>query len=194
MITVFTDALNFSDTIIYMEYLDILNEKGEKTGEVKSYEEAHKNGLIHRAVHVWIVNQKGELLIQKREKNRVAYPGYWDISAAGHVSTGKTSLEAAQQEVREELGLTLIASDFQYLFTLEEHIVINNGTYINNEFQDVYLVKKEVSFSEINLVDGEVEEVKFIPIHAFEKWAAGKEELMVPHEEEYQRLFEYIKV
>lgn len=38
-----------------------------------------------------------DILIQKREKNRVAYPGYWDISASGHVSAGESSLEAAQR-------------------------------------------------------------------------------------------------
>lgn len=169
-----------------MEYLDILDEKGNKTGEVKSYDEAHQKGLTHMAVHVWFVNSNGEILIQKREKNRVAYPGYWDISASGHVSAGESSLEAAQKETREELGVACEEGDFKYLFTLEEHIVINNGTYINNEFQDVFLVQKDISISDIKFTDGEVEAVKFVSLEEFKKYTTSTD--MVPHAEEYERL------
>jgi isopentenyldiphosphate isomerase len=79
-----------------IEYLDILDNNGNKTGETRSYDEVHEKGLIHRTVHVWILNSKKELLVQKRSKDRRAHPDYWDISAAGHISAGQTSLEAAQ--------------------------------------------------------------------------------------------------
>ena len=177
-----------------MEYLDILDNKGTKTGEVKSYDEAHQTGLVHKAVHVWLLNSKNELLIQKREMNRRAYPLYWDISAAGHISTGQTSIEAAQREVEEELGLKILESEFVYLFTLEEHIILNNGTYVNNEFQDVFLVKKDIDCSQIKLTDGEVEEVRFLNLEEFRKWTEGDGELLVPHKDEYLRLLEYIKL
>jgi len=175
-----------------MEYVDILDDKGNKTGQVKSCEEAHHFGLIHRTVHVWILNSKNELLIQKRERNRKAYPLYWDISASGHISAGQTSLEAAQRETKEELGLDVSKSEFEYLFTLEEHIVLNDGTYINNEFQDVYLVKKDVDNSRMKLDNREVEEVKFLTVDEFKKWVDGKGEPMVPHEKEYRQLMNYI--
>ena len=175
-----------------MEYVDILDDKGNKTGQTKSFDEVHQAGLIHRTVHVWILNSKNELLIQKRERNRKAYPLYWDISASGHISAGQTSLEAAQRETKEELGLDVSESEFEYLFTLEEHIVLNDGTYINNEFQDVYLVKKDIDNSRIKLTDGEVEEVKFLTVGEFKKWVDGKGEPMVPHEKEYRQLMNYI--
>ncbi len=177
-----------------MEYLDILDNKGNKTGETKSYEEAHEKGHIHKAVHVWIMNSNREILIQKRQKNKKAYPGYWDISAAGHISAGQTSLEAAQRETEEELGINFPESDFKYLFSLEEHIILNNGTYINNEFQDIFLVKEDINISDIKLTDGEVEAVKFLSIEDFKKWIEGdgEGEPVVPHEEEYRLLLNYI--
>lgn len=176
-----------------MEYLDILDDKGNKTGESKSYEEAHEKGFIHRTVHVWILNSKKELLIQKRAMNRRAHPGHWDISAAGHISAGQTSLEAAQREVEEELGIKIPESKFEYLFTGESHSVLNNGTYVNNEFQDVYIVPTDLDLSTIKLEkDGEVEEVRFLSIDEFKKWINGNGELMVPHEEEYTKLVEHL--
>ena len=105
------------------EYFDILNEKGEKTGESRSKKEAHEKGLIHRTAHVWILNSKKELLLQKRASGLRVYPDCWDISAAGHISAGQTSLEGAKREVEEELGLSLPDNMFVYLFTVQENIL-----------------------------------------------------------------------
>ncbi len=170
------------------EYLDILNKRGEKTGVSRSYKDAHREGLTHRTAHVWFLNPKNELLLQKRSANKVAYPNHWDISAAGHVSAGQTSLEAAKRETKEELGLTLPDSAFEYLFTVEEYVVLNNGTYVNNEFQDVYLVHEDTDLSSMNLAADEVSEVRWVPIADFKTWVDGDGELMVPHAEEYSQL------
>jgi isopentenyldiphosphate isomerase len=177
-----------------MEYLDVLDTKGNKTGETRSYDECHKKGFIHRAAHVWIMNDKNEILIQKRSKNKEAHPGLWDISAAGHVSAGQTSVEGAQREVEEEVGLKIPESDFAYLFTLENHSILNNGTFVNNEFDDVYLVKTNVDLSGIKIDPIEVEAVKFLDISAFKKWITGEGEPMVRHTEEYRRLLEHLNV
>src|SRR3954469_11119213 len=96
---------------IMPEYLDILNKKGEKTGETQTYELAHKHGLVHRSVHVWVVNSRKQILVQKRSSNKQAYPNYWDISAAGHISAGQTSLEGAQMETQQEIGMSLVDKD-----------------------------------------------------------------------------------
>lgn len=46
-----------------MEYFDETNEKGEITGKVVSRQDAHKYGYWHHVVHIWIVNDKGEILL-----------------------------------------------------------------------------------------------------------------------------------
>lgn len=172
--------------------MDILDAEGEKTGESKSYDEAHRVGLIHRTVHVWFLNSKNELLLQKRSANKRAYPDNWDISAAGHISAGQTSLEAAKRETEEELGVDLSGSDLKYLFTVEEHVVLNNGTYVNNEFQDVYLVRSDVNLSELKLPADEVSEVRWVGIEEFKLWIKGEGEKLVPHEEEHVRLLNHL--
>lgn len=176
------------------EYLDILDENGNKTGESRSYEEAHEKGLIHRTVHVWILNTEGKVLIQKRAKDRRAHPGHWDISAAGHISAGQTSLEAARREVLEELGIEIPESNFKLLFTVRSQSVLNNGTYVNSEFQDVYIVKADLKEVNIKLEkNGEVEQIKFVSISKFKDIISGKGEPVVPHKEEYAGLLEFIE-
>jgi len=175
------------------EYLDILNEKGEMTGESRSYNEAHEKGLIHRSAHVWILNSKKELLLQKRASDRKAHPDYWDISSAGHISAGQTSLEGAKRELEEELGLSLPDNMFKYLFSLEQRKVLNNGTYINNEFNDIYLVNFDIPLEKIKFDKGEVSDVKWVSIDEFKLFISDNEKYkLVPHEEEYRRLLDCI--
>ncbi|MBI4281803.1 hypothetical protein HY625_03210 [Candidatus Uhrbacteria bacterium] len=58
-----------------MEYLDVLDANGNPTGKKKSHATIHRDGDWHRAVHVWIVNDQQQLLVQKRSETKPAYPG-----------------------------------------------------------------------------------------------------------------------
>lgn len=68
--------------------------------------EVHGNNLRHRAVHLFIFNCIGELLLQKRSRWKDRHPGLWDSSAAGHVEAGEAYDESAARELREELGIS----------------------------------------------------------------------------------------
>ncbi|MGV7468041.1 NUDIX domain-containing protein, partial [Mycobacterium kansasii] len=63
----------------------------------------HRDGDYHRAVHVWIYCEStNELLLQKRSDCKDSWPGQWDISSAGHISAGDSSLITARRELHEE--------------------------------------------------------------------------------------------
>ncbi len=98
-----------------MEYLDVLDEKGNPTGEKKSRTEIHRDGDWHQSAHIWIMNSKHELLMQKRSPNVENEPNLWDISSAGHIPTGANALDTAMREVREELGLILSSDIFSQM-------------------------------------------------------------------------------
>lgn len=70
-----------------------------------SRSECHSKGLIHRSVHVIVVNDKGEVFLQKRSMKKDLYPGYYTCSATGHVEYGESYEEAARRELMEELGI-----------------------------------------------------------------------------------------
>ena len=54
------------------EYLDILDEQGNKTGKTKLRSEVHHDGDWHKSVHIWILNSKGDVLLQRRSLTKGA--------------------------------------------------------------------------------------------------------------------------
>ena len=50
------------------EKLDVLNKRGEFTGNVATREECHREGLWHRAVYGFIIDKNSNVLLQKRSK------------------------------------------------------------------------------------------------------------------------------
>lgn len=84
--------------------IQIVDENNNPTGGATK-QEAWRNGLIHRVVRISILNQRSDLLVQKRSLQKELFPGRWDNSAAGHVDVGETYEQAALRELHEELGL-----------------------------------------------------------------------------------------
>ncbi|MCQ8105725.1 NUDIX domain-containing protein [Methylomonas sp. SURF-2] len=78
--------------------------------------EIHALSLRHRAVHILVFNRDGQLLLQKRSRNKDLNQGLWDSSAAGHVDQGEDYADCAPRELREELGIDAALTD---LFKLE---------------------------------------------------------------------------
>ena len=69
--------------------------------------EVHGNNLRHRAVHILIFNEAGELYLQQRSRWKDRHPLKWDSSAAGHVAFRESYDETARRELKEELGTTV---------------------------------------------------------------------------------------
>jgi len=65
----------------------------------------HQQGLLHRAVHMFVFNKRKELFLQKRSRLKDIHPRVWDSSAAGHLNTGEDYEAAAVRELDEELGI-----------------------------------------------------------------------------------------
>lgn len=93
----------------------------------------HRDNLLHRAVHILLVNVRGELLLQKRSYRKDRYPGCWDSSASGHVDAGESYVECAARELQEEIAaqanLVELASVPASSATGHEFIHIFGGTH-----------------------------------------------------------------
>ncbi len=77
-----------------------VDDQDKVLGEI-TREKAHREGLIHRIAVIYVVNEKGEILVNERAED-----GHLDHSSAGHVDVGESYLKAAKRELEEELGIS----------------------------------------------------------------------------------------
>ena len=102
--------------------------------------EVHQKALLHRAFSVFIFNSKGEMLLQKRANNKYHSPALWTNACCSHPAPGQSTLSAATQRLKEEMGFTTTLEkvfDFIYKAPFEngltehefDHVFI--GTYDN---------------------------------------------------------------
>ena len=171
------------------EFFDILDENGNKTGKTKARTEVHKDGDWHKAVHIWIVNDKDEILLQKRSPFKDSHPNMWDISSAGHLTAGDNSLLGAIREIKEELGIDILPSQLTLIGT-RKSTSRPSAMFINNEFNDVYLLRLSLDINKIVLQEDEVSEVKYIPIDKFRNMIKTKDKNLLMHNDEFVMLFE----
>jgi isopentenyl-diphosphate delta-isomerase len=87
------------------ELFDIVDERDQVVGQAPR-SVVHAQRRLHRAVHVFVFNSRGELLLQKRSATKDEYPLCYTSSASGHLSAGETYEVAAPRELEEELGLS----------------------------------------------------------------------------------------
>lgn len=142
------------------EKFDVLNEKGKYTGRVESREMCHKDGLWHKAVAVFVINSKGQVLLQKRSPNKKLWPNTWDITAGGHVLTGEFGFEAIIREIKEELGIDIDKENITFIGSSISSNV--KGDIVNNHFNEYYIVNKDIDETKLELQEEEVSEVKWI--------------------------------
>jgi isopentenyl-diphosphate delta-isomerase len=67
--------------------------------------EAHKKALLHRAVSVFIVNSKGEWILQKRARDKYHSNGLWTNACCTHPLPDESAVDSANRRLMEEMGI-----------------------------------------------------------------------------------------
>ncbi|MFC1957267.1 isopentenyl-diphosphate Delta-isomerase [Chloroflexota bacterium] len=111
---------------------DLVNQDGELSTMEKM--EAHRRGLLHRAVSVFVFNDKNELLLQRRAVAKYHSPEKWANTCCTHPSPGETPLMAAQRRLSEEMGLVATLTE---AFVFSYQADVGNGL-TENEFDHVF--------------------------------------------------------
>ena len=136
--------------------------------------EAHQKGLLHRAISVFIFNERKEMLIQRRALSKYHTPGIWSNTACSHPRKNETTMEAADRRLFEEMGLkTTLNYGFKFLYKAE----FNNGL-IEHELDHVFFgfsnKKPSLNSSEVcdykYLNQGNIEKMIFQQPDIFSPW------------------------
>ncbi len=134
-------------------------------GETYDKLETHKKGLQHFAFSVFLFNTNGNLLIQKRAKNKYHSGGLWSNSCCSHFANLKefsNKEEIIKRRLKEELGIEF-NGELQFIDIFAYKADVGNGL-VENEVDYIYKGLIKVDDTEFHLNDNEVEEVKFIGI------------------------------
>jgi len=111
---------------------DLLNHDGRLYTMNKI--EAHRCGALHRAISVFIFNDRNELLLQKRATDKYHSPKKWSNTCCTHPLPGETPLITAQRRLSKEMGLLAILTE---VFTFSYQATVGNGL-IENEFDHIF--------------------------------------------------------
>jgi isopentenyldiphosphate isomerase len=120
----------------------------------------HANKWLHRAVHIFVFNSRGELLIHRRSATKDEAPLKYTSSASGHLSAGEDYATAAVRELEEELGLKAgvqflgifpaagAATSFEhsglYKAVTDQPPVFNAEEILSGEFHSIHQIRSMI--------------------------------------------------
>jgi isopentenyl-diphosphate delta-isomerase len=97
-----------------MESVILVDEGDNAVGTMEKLE-AHRRGLLHRAFSILLFNSQGEMLLQKRSRNKYHSGGLWTNTCCSHPLPGETMAHATRRKLKQEMGIDL-QTDFAYKF------------------------------------------------------------------------------
>ncbi len=157
-----------------MEYLDVVDENNQLTGKTEERNIIHEKGIWHREVAVWIMNEKGEILLQKRAANKRQEPNKWAI-CAGHVEAGESVEDSMIREMEEELGIKVNMNQLEFLKIYKKQNDIPNDNIKNYNFQYMYFLKTNWNIEDYKIQLEELSEIKYVPFTEFEDIVKNKD-------------------
>ena len=97
--------------------------------------EAHKQGLLHKAVSVFVLCGN-DVLIHRRAMCKYHTPGLWANTCCTHPNWGEAPEDCAHRRLEEELGITGLTLTHRDQVTYRADV---GGGLIEHELVDIYL-------------------------------------------------------
>ena len=164
-----------------MEFLDYYDEENNNKLGVEERKIAHNNGLWHREVAIWVLNEKDEILLQKRSQLKEQDSNKFSI-CAGHIDADEYIEVAALRELFEEVGLEVTRAELIPIG------VFRSESANNNHYKYTYLVKTDKKINEYVMQEEEVSELKYVTIAELEKMIENEDEDLTFSRKYYARL------
>ncbi len=161
-----------------MEIFDLYDSSGNRTGNTIPRGTKTPEDEYHLVVHIWIRNNEGKYLVQKRNKATDSVPGQY-AATGGAVTTGEDSITGALRETEEEIGIQ---------FTKEQMKLVQRY-YVQSDYSnyitDLYLVEENVLLSDLKLDYNEVSKCEYFAMDEIRNLV--KENMFWDYENHYVR-------
>ena len=147
------------------EQVVLISEKDEVLGLMEKMQ-AHENRILHRAFSVFLFNENGEMLLQKRAAHKYHSPNQWTNAVCSHPRNNETYIDGAKRRMKEELGIEAeLTPKFHFIYkadvgqNLTEHELdhVFTGDY-NGEFKMNPEEVSEVRYISMENLEKEMEE------------------------------------
>jgi len=143
------------------EQLEVINENDQVIG-LETREKIHKDGLLHREIHVWFITPQGEIVFQHRAKDKDTYPDKLDATVGGHVEPKMSYEETAIKECKEETGVDIDLKKLVFLAKVKKKSFDKATGLINNTIRSQYAYLYTGPVSELQIEKGKAQ--------GFEAW------------------------
>jgi isopentenyl-diphosphate delta-isomerase len=143
------------------EFVILVDAHDREVGVMEKME-AHRKGVLHRALSVMVFNSRGEILLQKRAESKYHSGGLWTNTCCSHPRPGESVSAAASRRLKEEMGIELQLNPV--------------GSFVYRAELDKALIEHELDHVFTGRFDGnpiinthEVVDWKFISLTSLEK-------------------------
>jgi isopentenyl-diphosphate delta-isomerase len=116
-----------------MEFVVLVDEQDNAIGTMEK-QQAHVEGVLHRAFSIFIFNSDKKLLLQKRASSKYHCGGMWTNTCCSHPRETENTIDAAHRRLQEEMGMQC---ELKPIFSFVYKAEFENGL-TEHEFDHVF--------------------------------------------------------
>jgi isopentenyldiphosphate isomerase len=135
------------------ELLEVVDENDNIIG-LESRSKIHKDGLLHREIHIWFLTPKGEIIFQHRAKDKDTYPDKLDATVGGHVEPNMSYEETAIKECKEETGVDIDLDNLVFVTKMKKKSFDEATGLTNNTIRSQYAYLYEDLADDLQIEEG----------------------------------------
>lgn len=139
------------------ERVVLVDENDAEVGTLEK-QRAHLEGRLHRALSVFVLNSRGEMLLQRRAPGKYHSGGLWTNTCCSHPRPGEAVDEAARRRLREEMG---IDTDLTLVFEFVYRADVGPGL-VEHEYDHVFIGRYD---GQPRPSADEVDGWRWVPVH-----------------------------
>lgn len=155
------------------EELILVDADDRETGYITKSDAHDGDGRLHRAFSLFLFNENGELLLQKRASSKRLWPGYWSNSCCSHPRRGETMDVATRRRLRDELN---VAAELEFVYKFS-YTASFGAAGSENELCHVFLGRIHEA---VRANDHEVDSTRFLAVNELERELSENPDTFTP--------------